>query len=420
VKWAWFPPRAALLRPAQANPVPRRPARHAPRRAAARTTRALRAESTSCARPVPRCARRGSWPGASAGTGRWRCGRQADPAGHPGLDDQAAFERQERSPSRGPPARTPTRARGLRRERSPSGTAVTRCPRQPRPERKQVMTSEPSNTAEGSAAPKRRVVIVGRRFARLFAARTLRRRWARVEVVLVNSTDYSSTCPCPEWRGRAGARRVAVSLAARLPGVRVVLGEVRKGRSGHAGSPSATRRTARGAGYDRLVIAAGGTTSCCDPGWPEHAHGFRESPTLYLRDTSPARSSWPTRATTRRSGRPVHLRWWSRRLHRHRGGRPRRPADRGAAQEPARLRDQRIRWLLLDPGPQRAARSRPRLGRGPTGCPEAGRRVTMKTSIARPPARGVRLPTAGGGHPLAWSGARVRPETLFEAWTCRP
>ena len=151
------------------------------------------------------------------------------------------------------------------------------------------MSSGSRSAAEGVAA-KSRVVIVGGGFAGLFAARTLRRKAGReVEVTLVNSTDYFLYLPLlPEVAGGVlEPRRVAVSLAARLPGVRVVLGEVRK-------VDLANRRlTVRNPEdepveleYDRLVIAAGGTDKLLPiPGVAEHAHGFRDIPeALYLRD----------------------------------------------------------------------------------------------------------------------------------------
>jgi NADH dehydrogenase len=93
------------------------------------------------------------------------------------------------------------------------------------------MTSGSTGAAEQVVAGKPRVVIVGGGFAGLFAARTLRRKVGHeVEVVLVNSTDYFLYLPLlPEVAGGVlEPRRIAVSLAARLPGVRVVLGEVRK------------------------------------------------------------------------------------------------------------------------------------------------------------------------------------------------
>ena len=74
-----------------------------------------------------------------------------------------------------------------------------------------------------------RVVVVGGGFAGFHAARNLTKRLgATAEIVLVNSTDYFLYLPLlPEVAaGVLEPRRIAVPLAASLPGVRVVLGEV--------------------------------------------------------------------------------------------------------------------------------------------------------------------------------------------------
>src|SRR5919107_872260 len=82
-------------------------------------------------------------------------------------------------------------------------------------------------------------------------------------------------------------RRIAVPLAASLPGVRVVLGEVddidlaqkRVGWSDPEGGRDAIT-------YDRLLLAVGSVNKLLPiPGVAEHAHGFRGLPeALYLRD----------------------------------------------------------------------------------------------------------------------------------------
>src|SRR5918995_5224355 len=74
-----------------------------------------------------------------------------------------------------------------------------------------------------------RVVVVGGGFAGFHAARSLAKRLGGdAEIVLVNSTDYFLYLPLlPEVAaGVLEPRRIAVPLAASLPGVRVVLGEV--------------------------------------------------------------------------------------------------------------------------------------------------------------------------------------------------
>jgi NADH dehydrogenase len=134
------------------------------------------------------------------------------------------------------------------------------------------------------------IVIVGAGFAGFATARTLwRLSRGAADVVLVNPTDYFLYLPLlPEVAGGIlDPRRVAVSLTATLPGVRLVLGE--------AIHTDVDRRVVRYAdvegrtgeiGYDRLVITVGSVNKLLPiPGVAEHAHGFRGIPeALYLRD----------------------------------------------------------------------------------------------------------------------------------------
>ncbi len=135
-----------------------------------------------------------------------------------------------------------------------------------------------------------RIVIVGAGFAGYQAARTLSRKYRGVaEVVLVNPNDYFLYLPLlPEVSaGVLEPRRVSVSLAGTLRGVRLVLGEV-------DGVDLSSRRItyvdpegeARELGYDRLVLTVGSVNKLLPiPGVAEHAHGFRGMPeALYLRD----------------------------------------------------------------------------------------------------------------------------------------
>ncbi len=135
-----------------------------------------------------------------------------------------------------------------------------------------------------------RVVVVGGGFAGFHAARNLSKRLGDdAEIVLVNTTDYFLYLPLlPEVAaGVLEPRRIAVPLAASLPGVRVVLGEVdeidlaqrRVGWSDPEGERDAIT-------YDRLLLAVGSVNKLLPiPGVAEHAHGFRGLPeALYLRD----------------------------------------------------------------------------------------------------------------------------------------
>jgi NADH dehydrogenase len=135
-----------------------------------------------------------------------------------------------------------------------------------------------------------RIVIVGAGFAGFQAARTLAKlSRGAAEIVIVNPTDSFLYLPLlPEVAtGILEPRRVSVSLAATLPGVRVVLGEVDSfdfdARTVSYVDPEGGKGSL---GYHRLVIAAGSVNKLLPvPGVTEYAHGFRGIPeALYLRD----------------------------------------------------------------------------------------------------------------------------------------
>lgn len=137
-----------------------------------------------------------------------------------------------------------------------------------------------------------RVVIVGAGFAGYQAARALVRHRAmreETEIVLINPTDHFLYLPLlPQVAaGLLEPRRVAVSLLATLPGVRLVLGDVDgvdlDRRSVTYTGPEGDRGTV---GYDRLLLTVGSVNKLLPvPGVAEHAHGFRGLPeALYLRD----------------------------------------------------------------------------------------------------------------------------------------
>jgi NADH dehydrogenase len=135
-----------------------------------------------------------------------------------------------------------------------------------------------------------RIVIVGAGFAGFAAARKLAKlSRGSAEIVIVNPTDYFLYLPLlPEVAtGLLEPRRVTVSLAETLPGVRLVLGEVDgfdlDGRSISYTDPEGGTGKL---GYHRLVIAVGSVNKLLPvPGIAQHAHGFRGiSEALYLRD----------------------------------------------------------------------------------------------------------------------------------------
>lgn len=135
-----------------------------------------------------------------------------------------------------------------------------------------------------------RIVIVGAGFAGYRAARTLSRKFrGSAEIVLVNPNDYFLYLPLlPEVSaGVLEPRRVSVSLAGTLRGVKLVLGEV---DGVDLGSKKITYVDPEGnsgeLGYNRLVLTVGSVNKLLPiPGVAEHAHGFRGMPeALYLRD----------------------------------------------------------------------------------------------------------------------------------------
>ncbi len=135
-----------------------------------------------------------------------------------------------------------------------------------------------------------RIVIVGGGFAGFHAARRLS-KLARgaAEITLINPTDYFLYLPLlPQVTGGLlDANRVAVSLPAALPKVRLILGNARQvdldDRRVVYGDPEGR---VGDVAYDRLVIAAGSVNKLLPvPGIADHAHGFRGIPeALYLRD----------------------------------------------------------------------------------------------------------------------------------------
>jgi NADH dehydrogenase len=135
-----------------------------------------------------------------------------------------------------------------------------------------------------------RIVIIGAGFAGFTTARALSKlSHGSAEIVLINPTDYFLYLPLlPEvTAGILEPRRVSVSLAGALPGVRVVLGKADHfdldARTVGYTDPDGDEHTL---GYHRLVIAAGSVNKLLPvPGVTEYAHGFRGIPeALFLRD----------------------------------------------------------------------------------------------------------------------------------------
>jgi NADH:ubiquinone reductase (H+-translocating) len=273
-----------------------------------------------------------------------------------------------------------------------------------------------------SGHPERpRVVIIGAGFAGFHAARKLAAdRAGRAEIVLVNATDFFLYLPLlPEVAaGVLEPRRICVPLSASLPGVRCVLGEVTSvdlaARRVAVRSPEGADSTLA---YDRLVLAAGSVNHLLPiPGVTENAHGFRGIPeALYLRDhltrqieladQSDDPAERDARCTfvvvgagytgTEVAAQGVLFTEALRRTH---------PG----------LRDQRIRWLLLDTAKSVLPGLDPRLGRAADRVlRHRGVDVRPGVSIEEATATGVRLTTGEDvpGRTLVWC-VGVRPDPL--------
>ncbi|KFU77079.1 NADH dehydrogenase [Amycolatopsis lurida] len=268
-----------------------------------------------------------------------------------------------------------------------------------------------------------RVVIVGGGFAGYNAAKTLLKSVGDdTEVVVLNPTDYFLYLPLlPEVAaGILEPRRISVSIPGTLRGVRLVLGTAKSvdfdDRSVSYTDPEGRERSL---GYDRLVLAAGSVNKLLPiPGVPEYAHGFRGLPeALYLRDhvTRQIELAASAQDPAERDARCTFVVVGA-------GYTGTEVAAQGpaftaalAARHPE-LKDQKIRWLLLDV----AERVLPELDRrlGATAdevLRERGVEVLMKTSLDDAGDTGVTL-TSGESvptHTLVWC-VGVRPDPLIE------
>ena len=266
-----------------------------------------------------------------------------------------------------------------------------------------------------------RIVIVGAGFAGYQAARSLTRSLgADAEIVLINPTDYFLYLPLlPEVAaGVLDPRRVAVPLPASLPGVRLALGEVDVIDLADSCvewvDPEGGRERIR---YDRLVLAAGSVNKLLPvPGIAEHATGFRGLPeALYLRDhvTRQIELADGTTDPHERESRCTFVVVGA-------GYTGTEIAAQGPllttalARSHPRLRDQPIRWMLLDVAPRVLPELDERLSRTATEVLRSrGVEVRTGQSVEEATADGVRL-TTGETVPtrtIAWC-VGVRPDPL--------
>jgi NADH dehydrogenase len=269
-----------------------------------------------------------------------------------------------------------------------------------------------------------RIVVIGAGFAGYQAAKTLcKLAKGRAEIVVVNPTDYFLYLPLlPEVAtGILEPRRVTVSLADTLPDVRLVLGEV--------DGLDLEKRIVRYAdpddrpgeiGYDRLIIAAGSVNKLLPiPGVAEHAHGFRGIPeAVFLRDhlTQQIERADATDDQAERDSFCTFVVVGA-------GYTGTEVAAHGVLytdllkKRRPRLRNQRIRWMLLDVAERVLPELDIRLSRtADMVLRDRGVDVQMKMSVEEATSEGVRLtdkefvPTQS----LIWC-VGVRPDPVVEA-----
>ncbi len=248
-------------------------------------------------------------------------------------------------------------------------------------------------------ADRRRVVIAGAGFAGFTAARRLSRlAKGAVEIVLINPTDYFLYLPLlPEVAaGILDPRKVAIPLSGNCPGVRHLLASVDKVNiEGRRVECTDAEGNHRDLGYDRLVIAVGGVNKLLPiPGVSEHAHGFRSiAEALYLRDhlirqVELADAADDAKDRTARctfvvvgagyTGTEVAAQGQLLTLDakRHRPG----------------LREQPVRWILVDKAPHILPELDERLSRtAHQTLAERGVEIRTGTTVAEATAEGVKL-----------------------------
>ncbi|MFI7116053.1 NAD(P)/FAD-dependent oxidoreductase [Amycolatopsis sp. NPDC049868] len=268
-----------------------------------------------------------------------------------------------------------------------------------------------------------RVVIIGGGFAGYNAAKTLLKSVGDdTEIVVLNPTDYFLYLPLlPEVAaGILEPRRISVSIPGTLRGVRLVLGTATSvDFDGRTVAYTDSEDREHHLGYDRLVLAAGSVNKLLPiPGVPEYAHGFRGLPeALYLRDhvTRQIELAASAKDPAERDARCTFVVVGA-------GYTGTEVAAQGpaftaalAARHPE-LKEQKIRWLLLDLADRVLPELDRRLGTTADEVLRArGVEVLMKTSIENAGQDGVTL-TSGESVPtrtLVWC-VGVRPDPLIE------
>jgi NADH dehydrogenase len=270
-----------------------------------------------------------------------------------------------------------------------------------------------------------RVVIVGAGFAGYDAARSLTKALppdSGVEIVLVNPTDYFLYLPLlPEVAAAIlDPRRVTVSLPANLPGVRLVLGEVQSVSLGERTvSYTDPEGGSHSLGYDRLVLAAGSVNKLLPiPGVGEYAHGFRNvAEALYLRDhiIRQIELADATDDPGERAARCTFVVVGAGYTGTEVAAQGPLFTDAILAHHP-QLRDQKVRWLLLDLAPRVLPGLDPRLSRAADRVlRQRGVDVGTGVSVREATREGVHLTTGEfvPARTLVWC-VGIRPDPLVE------
>jgi NADH dehydrogenase len=267
-----------------------------------------------------------------------------------------------------------------------------------------------------------RIVIVGGGFAGYHAARQLQKNaGSDVEVVLVNPTDYFLYLPLlPEVAaGVLEPRRICVSLPKRLPKVRLVLGTVdhidladqRIGWTGPEGERDEMT-------YDKLVLASGSVNKLLPiPGLAENAHGFRGIPeAMYLRDhiTRQIELAAASNDASERAARCTFVVVGAGYTGTEVVAQGKLFTDRLVGQRPE-LKDQKVRWLILDTAPKLLPELDERLSKtADRVLRKRGVEVRMGQSVDEAMHDGVRLTGTGelvATRSLIWC-VGVRPDPL--------
>jgi NADH dehydrogenase len=268
-----------------------------------------------------------------------------------------------------------------------------------------------------------RIVIVGAGFAGYHAAKSLQRTVrGNAEIVLINPSDYFLYLPLlPEVAtGVLEERRICVSLPRQLPGVRLILGTVYDIDLEHQRVGWLDPEGARGdIAFDRLILASGSVNKLLPiPGLAEHAHGFRGIPeALYLRDHITRQVELAAEATdpAERAARCTFVVVGAGYTGTEVVAQGELFTARLAGQRP-QLRDQPMRWMILDTAPRLLPELDPRLSR-------TAHRVLHKRGVVIRTGQSIREATSTGvilttgeeifTHSLIWC-VGVRPDPLVD------